>query len=187
MEFRDLLLNDNVTNYKIVDEDIKSFQLLFDNELDNSIPVSIKWEEILLQKSEQKLDCDFCLIEEYDTLIISSKAKESLSSFLSDCNIEFLPCKTESGSFYILNITELIKESIIEESSEFESSEQGTITNITNLVFYFESIENKPIFKIKELPYVTFISDEFEEFCLTHNLTGIDFSEDNPYIAADFI
>jgi hypothetical protein len=187
MEFRDLILNDNTTNYRIVDEDVESFRLLFDNELDNSLPVSAKWEEILLQKSEQRLDCDFCQIEEYDSLIISSKAKESLFSFLAGCNVEYLPCKTENGEYYILNITNLIEGSIMEDMSEFKKSEQGTITNVTNLIFYFESVENKPIFKIKELPYMLFISDEFEEFCLEHNLTGIDFSEDNLYIATDFV
>lgn len=187
MEFRDLLLNDNITYYRVIEEDLELFQLLFDNEFDNFLPALTKWEEISLQKTEQKVDCDFCQIEEFDCILVNEKTKKFLSSFLSFCDIEFLPCKTENGYYYILHITNLIKDSIIEEDSEFEKTEQGSIINVTNLVLEYELVENKPLFKIKELPYIVFMSDDFEEFCMQQGLTGIDFSENNEHIAADYI
>ncbi|GEM_PF-3367198 len=186
MEFRNLLFNDDITLYRISESELNTFSSLFEK-MEDSLSVIDNWRELLLLKSEQKIDSDFSYIEDFDFLLISEKAKDIVASFLLDSHIEYLPCKTETNKYYILNIINLIEDSIIEDVSEFEKTDQGTITNIVNLVFYADETENKPIFKIKELPCVVFISDELEEFCALHNLTGLDFSEDNPFIATDFI
>lgn len=80
--------------------------------------------------------------------MINSGAKELLEPFWGDHDIEYLPCKTEGGIFYLLNITRLIEDSIMEEASEFEKSDGRIINQLTNLVFYFESVEGKHLFKI---------------------------------------
>lgn len=154
MEFRDLIINDNVTSYHVVDKDLEFFQSLFDEKIDQSIFVSDQWFEVLLQKNEQKLDCDFSFLDDFDCILISSRAQKLLSGILNQSHIEYLPCKTEEGIMYIINFTTLLEDTIMEEESEFQRSIGGIITRVTNLIFYCEAVENKTIFKIKELPYV---------------------------------
>jgi len=84
---------------------------------------------------------------------------------------------------YLLNILDIKTSEIIDfDQSEFEYDEEDdTIYMIEKLAFKPEKIQNTHLFKINNNGHyfksATFVSDEFREIVVQHNLIGLKFSE----------
>lgn len=186
MEFNEIIFKDNITEYRIGEKDLDTFSTLYE-EMDQPLPVLNKWQGLILHIAEQKVNSDFSMVEEFDCIVISERAKDALFP-LFDETIELLPCTTELATVYIVNISRLIAKAISEDYSQYTASEKsGIITDVQNLVFYEDKVKNKHFFKIEELPAITFISTTFKDTCMQHQLTGLDFEDRDVIFATDYI
>lgn len=186
MEYKEIIFCDNITEYKVGEDDLEAFGSVFE-EMDQPLPILTKWQGLILHIAEQKVNSDFSIIEEFDCIVISEKAKNVLLP-LFDETIELLPCTTERAEVYLVNATKLIEKAISDEYSHYTATEKnGIITDVQNLVFHEDSVKNKHLFKIEELPSIVFISTTFKETCMQNGLTGLDFEDSDVIFAADYI
>lgn len=109
--------------------------------------------------------------------IFSERAVEVLKEFLED-RAEILPIKYNKGSFYVINITNVIQAVDIDKSKVVRFPSSGRIMKFESIAFFKEKLDNQPIFKISELPRTqVFVSDSFRESVINNNLTGFKFTE----------
>jgi hypothetical protein len=178
----------NITKYRLpCKEEEQSFLELEDKCIDIASSVFEMWKPFILMKSEQKKDTDISEIEETNCIIVNQKTKDAFSPLLEKGEIELLPFLTEIGldKFYLLNIIGLIENALDESETDIEKDRLGVVTNIDYIRFKPEAIEGKSIFKIKELPYVIFVSDKLKNICDKNNITGLSFEEDDIFWCND--
>ncbi|MBE5886450.1 MAG: hypothetical protein E7284_08630 [Lachnospiraceae bacterium] len=91
-------------------------------------------------------------------------------------NAEILPLDCEDGSFYAINVINVI-DCIDYEKSTYKTFRDGKrIMRFTKYVFKHEKIKGVNLFKIKDEPLKRpFVSDEFKQTVEKNNLLGFKF------------
>ncbi|GHV71915.1 hypothetical protein FACS189420_8380 [Bacteroidia bacterium] len=146
---------------------------------DENKTVSEKWEQLVLLKSEQRIDPDFFDIYDCGVLIVSKKASLMLKSFFKEDEIELLPFLNDEDEFFLFRLLKFT-DCLDKESSIFEIFDSGQISDYEFLAFdYDKIISSTPIFKIPELPYTIFVTHAFKYFYDELGLKGIDFDDDS--------
>lgn len=147
------------------EEDSKLFNKLVEEYFEESKSVIELWKEFSLKRGEPKKHPDFFEIENSGILAISEDALGDTRVFFSD-KIELLPIHTDAGLYYVINVLNII-DAFDKEESEFVATPYGQITDYFTIYFHAEKIKGQALFKIPELPYDTFVSGEFLDYCDT--------------------
>lgn len=159
-------------------EDEKIFFIdLVKNYFEESKPVKENWHHIHMLRDEPMKHPDFFEIDGTDVIAISQKAVDSIHSFLND-TLELLPIETDAGRYYALNVLDIV-DCLNKEDSEFVVTKNGVIVNYSLLEFDEEKLGDSAFFKIPELPYCIFISDDIEGLCEENYLQGLVFDTES--------
>ncbi len=107
--------------------------------------------------------------------VFDKKTVEILADLLNN-HAEILPLDCQDGEFYAINITKVL-DCIDYEKSEYKMFRDGKrIMRFKSYVFKKEVVKDKHIFKIIDEPLrKPFVSDEFRQRIIEHQLTGFDF------------
>ncbi|GHT15407.1 hypothetical protein FACS189426_22970 [Bacteroidia bacterium] len=95
---------------------------------DENKTVSEKWEQLVLLKSEQRIDPDFFDIYDCGVLIVSKKASLMLKSFFKEDEIELLPFLNDEDEFFLFRLLKFT-DCLDKESSIFEIFDSGQISD----------------------------------------------------------
>jgi hypothetical protein len=156
-----------------LEEDRAFFHKLIESHFTDLKPASGIWYPIYLQRDFPMKLPDFFEIDNTGIIAISQTALKQLNVFFNN-KIELLPVETDAGKYYVLNVLNFV-DCLDKESSKFSAARNGTIVSYTLLEFSKEKIGNNVIFRIPELPYKTFITDDFQDICEQENLQGLLF------------
>lgn len=159
--------------YFPLEEDKTFFQDLVKNYFEESKTVVEKWRLLYMLRGEPMKHPDFFEIDDTDVIAISQKGVDSLNVFLKE-TIELLPIETDAGRYYALNVLNFV-DCLNKEESVYIATKDGTIVSYSLLEFNQEKLKEHAIFKIPELPYCTFVSDDILEQCEDHYLQGLVF------------
>ena len=137
------------------------------------------WVELVLLKSEQKNDPDFFDLLDLGIAIVNSKVQKILDDIFPDkSDYELFPFLNDEDSYYLFKLNKFT-DCLQKEESIFDALPSGQILTYESLVFNNEMIEKKPIFKIPELPYTSFVTHAFKYYYDEARLKGIDFDDEN--------
>ncbi len=157
------------------EEDAILFNKLVEDYFEESKSVKEIWKEFSLKRGEPKKHPDFFEIGNSGVLAISEEALDYTKEFFTD-KIELLPIHTDAGLYFVINVLNVI-DAFDKEESEFVATPYGQIIDYFTIDFHAEKIEGQALFKIPELPYVTFVSGEFLEYCDTV-YAGLEFDSE---------
>lgn len=152
--------------------------------LDGSYVIGDKWGEVQYNSYQFRKPCD-CTGIGSEIPIFSERAIRALATYL-DSNVELLPLKHPTQSFYAINVLRVI-DALDYEKSEIEHVEghPNFVRNVHRFVFKPEVIKDYSIFKIPEYKRLrVFVTDTFKEAVEANGLKGFTFellwdSEDN--------
>lgn len=166
------------TEFKFAIEEDKNFFLeLVKNYFEESKPAQEHWRILYMVRDEPMKHPDFFEIEHTDVIAISQKAVDDLKDFLQH-KVELLPIETDAGRYYAINVLDIV-DCLNREESDFTATKNGIIVSFSSLEFSKEKLQNHSIFKIPELPYQTFISDDIQELCEEKYLRGLIFNTES--------
>jgi hypothetical protein len=118
---------------------------------------------------------DFSGIASVVPLIVSSKTRDVLSSFVKD-QVEFLPIETEVGDFQALNV--MIVDCLDHSKSKFKRFNDGRIMRVEKYAFKPETLKGLHIFRIpEEVMSRIYVDKAFKEIVEENSLTGLDFNK----------
>lgn len=138
------------------------------------------WEPVYMIRESPKKYTDFFEFYNNDLIAISQKARDRLDPLFGD-KVELLPIETDAGKYYTLNVLNEI-DCLDKDESKFAATPNGTIVSYTTLEFNQQKIGRNIIFKIPELPYTVFVTDEFQDICEENYLKGLLFDPDTNLI-----
>lgn len=159
-----------------------NFDVIFDNDRDFLIddasfagspiegwePLSVTVDEEIRVGDMQSLDGGLP--------VMNQKAIDVLADLLEG-RVQILPLDYKSGEYYILNILNVV-DAINYEKSEVVRFSSGRIMRFEKYDFVAEKVLHEPIFKIPdERRRAPFVTDEFRDRVLAHNLVGFEFTE----------
>ena len=159
-----------------IEDDKIWFEKLVKEYFEESKPVSGVWRTLYMLRGEPMKQADFFSIGESDVIAMSQKALERLAVFLKD-KIELLPVETDAGRYYALNVLNFV-DCLDKQESEYKSTKGGSIVAYSLLEFDEEKLGDNYIFKIPEMPYQTFITDEMQEQIEREQISGLLFDKD---------
>jgi hypothetical protein len=160
-----------------LEEDKTFFHELTENYFEESKEIAKKWRTIYMLRNEPMKHPDFFEIDNTDVIAVSQNAADNLGPLLNRA-IELLPIDTDAGRYYALNILNFV-DCLNKEESDFVATKDGIIVSYSSLEFNQEKIGNNVIFKIPELPYQIFISDDIQEQCEEEGLQGLLFDTES--------
>jgi len=164
----------NFTEFSFpLEEDQNFFRQLVKESFDEAKPLSSKWRPLHLLRGEPRKHPDFFEIDDTGVIAVSSKSLHFLRDFLN-AKIETLPIETDAGRYYALNVLNFV-DCLNKRDSDCVATKEGLIVNYSLLEFDPEKLGHHSIFKIPELPYQTFVSDDIQEQCEEENLQGLLF------------
>lgn len=176
MEIWNILTETQHTQFDFLfKEDKAQLANLVENYIDLSLPVGDKWQSPFMLSSEPMKHPDFFEIEGTGVIAASQKAVDALKEYLSN-KVELLPIETDLGKCYAINVVNFV-DCLNKKKSVFTATKTGAIASYTLLEFDEEKIGNNAIFKIPELPYLTFITDDIQSVCEEEYLKGLEFDE----------
>ncbi|GAA4737608.1 imm11 family protein [Flavisolibacter ginsenosidimutans] len=162
------------TEFHFLEEKDRSFfQETVTNCFEKLNSVMSSWRPLYMFRGEPKKHPDFFEIDATSVIAISQKAVDRLKQFLEK-DIELLPLETDAGRYYVLNVMNIV-DCLNKNESVYTSTNNGLIAAYTSLEFIQEKIADNVIFKIPELPYHTFITDEIQDRCETEKVKGLMF------------
>ncbi len=159
--------------YFPIQEEKEFFHGLVKNYFEESKPVLKMWHTLCILRGEPMKHPDFFEIDGTDVIAISQRAVDSFKVFLSK-TIELLPLETDSGRYYALNVLNFV-DCLNREESKYVATQSGMILSYTLLEFNEAKLGDNTIFKIPELPYHTFITDNIQDECEKNYLRGLVF------------
>ena len=110
------------------------------------------------------------------SITISQKAYLALSSILDNHpNLEILPCESEDGPFYLLNIWNEVD--CFDRVNSIYTPDNGNpdfIGTIKSYSLHAQEIQQNHIFRIPEAMSAIFVSDLFVKLVHENNLIGLD-------------
>ena len=159
--------------YFPIKEDKIYFHELVKNYFEETKSVLDKWRLLYMLRGEPLKHPDFFEIDGTDIIAISQKAVNSLNSYLNN-KIELLPIETDAGKYYAINVLNIV-DCLSQEKSVYIATINGHIVSYSLLEFNEEKLENYSFFKIPEMPYKIFISDDIQERCEDDYLCGLSF------------
>lgn len=154
-----------------LEDDKAFFQDLAKSHFEESKTALHLWRPLYMLRSEPMKHPDFFEIDGTDVIAISQKSADSIHAF-SNHSVELLPIETDAGRYYALNILGFL-DCLNKEESVFVAAKNGAIVSYSLLEFNEEALGHNVIFKIPELPYFTFISDDFVEQYEDNHLKGL--------------
>jgi hypothetical protein len=108
--------------------------------------------------------------------ILSKRAIECLSTIMKG-SVEILPLSHPEYDLYAVNVLNVI-DAIDYKNAEEKRLSSGHFVGFNKYAFHFERVQNQHIFKIPETVKLdVFVSDEFRDTVLRHNLVGFRFIE----------
>jgi len=106
--------------------------------------------------------------------ILSEKALKQLVALIQD-EVEILPTIFDEGNFFIINILGVL-DCIDYDKSEYKTFSSGRIMRFEKFEFIEKAIQNKHIFRLKDLPLsYPYVSDQFKNIVEKNNLQGFKF------------
>ncbi|MEO6329420.1 MAG: DUF1629 domain-containing protein [Ginsengibacter sp.] len=161
------------TFYFPLQEDKVFFHEIVKNYFEKSKKAEQNWRPLYMLRGEPMKHPDFFEIDNTDIVAISQKAVDSLLPFLNK-QIELLQIETDAGRYYALNVLNFV-DCLDQEKSVYTATKDGTIVSYSSLEFDKSKLGSNAIFKISQLPYMTFCSDDIQEQCEELNLPGLVF------------
>jgi len=158
------------------EEDKNSFHKLTQDYFEKSILISQEWRTLYMQRGIPKKNTDFFEIDNSGIFAASQNAFNVLSNFFDE-KVEALLIETDSGKFYALNVINVI-DCIDSKTSKYNSTVNGQIVSYSLIDFDLEKLGESQIFKVPQMPYHIFISDEIYEVYETKNLRGLSFDSE---------
>ncbi|MEO6231101.1 MAG: DUF1629 domain-containing protein [Ferruginibacter sp.] len=149
------------------------FDFLVKNYFEASKLIAQNWRPLNMIRNEPKKHPDFFEIGSSDVIAISKAAVDTLKDSLND-NVELLEIETDAGKYYAMNILNFV-DCLNKEESKYEATKGGTIVKYSLLVFDEEKLRENKIFKVPEMPFCTFVTDEIRETCEEKYLRGLFF------------
>lgn len=146
------------------------FVRIVDEKITNGISAADEWDEFIVLQKEPQKSVDFYDIEDFGLCILNQKSYDLISSLLND-TIEVLKLKSDVEDFYLLNVIEETN-CFNKEESDVDFLNSGVVMEYRVLSFIPQKIRC-PIFRIPELPYTVFVTDEILQIYLVHQLTGL--------------
>ena len=172
-----LTLDSSYTNYSFLS---KKEEEKFENSIliqfNNGNLIAPFWSSLYLRRMEPKKHPDFFEIADSGIIAISQRAVTFLETELKGA-VELLPIETDAGRFYAMNILKVV-DCLNRNESKYESTKGGTIVSYSLLEFDKNKIGENQIFKIPEMPYCVFITNDFWKSCRDKNLRGLLFDTD---------
>lgn len=108
--------------------------------------------------------------------VVSEKAWQILSAYIKN-EVEALPLITKTGSYFALNVLDIV-DGLDKEKSEISYRSSGRVSRVFKYVFHEEKIKGKYMFKIPETKGLeVYVSEEFKKLIEENNLKGLDFSK----------
>jgi hypothetical protein len=104
----------------------------------------------------------------------SGRAIDCLRDFLEP-NGEILPLRPKNGDFFAYNLTTVADVLDLRKSELKWTSNRYSVIDISRYEFYKEKIGDLSIFRIREYPAGTFVTDKFVSRVVEHGLNGFDF------------
>ena len=95
--------------------------------------------------------------------------------------IELLPIETDAGWYYAVNVLNYV-DCLDKEKSVYEATENNIIVDYSILEFNEDKLRDHAIFKIPQLPYCIFISDDIQDQCEENYLRGLAFDTESNLI-----
>jgi hypothetical protein len=161
----------------VLEGDKAFFQGLVKDYFDESKPVSAAWRPLYMRRDEPMKHPDFFEVDGTDVLAASERAVDCLKDFLN-AKTELLPIRTDAGPYYVLNVLNFV-DCLDRKASAYTATPDGTIVSYSELEFDEEKLEGHGLFKIPQLPYVTFISSDIQEQCEQDGLEGLVFDTES--------
>lgn len=107
----------------------------------------------------------------------SKRACDVLKEFLEP-NGELLPLNSERGEYYFFNITSVVDALDVENSiCHFWQEPPSTALEIDHFEFHEEKLKVPPIFRLREYPQGTIVTDEFVKRVKDYGLNGFEFQK----------
>ena len=159
--------------YFPIEEDKILFHELVKKYFEDSKTVSENWRPLFMLRGEPLKHPDFFSIDDTGVIAISQLAVDNLQEFFNDA-VELLPLETDIGKYYAMNVLNYV-DCLNNTESKYEATKGGFIVNYSLLEFDEEKLGENYIFKIPEMPYQIFITDDIQEQCETENLNGLFF------------
>lgn len=165
--------------YFLVDSEEKTFKEIAKTYFSTGKPVGKNWQVPLILKENEKYYYDFFHIKDRiendifdmnededenlleDVVCVTQRVYDELQPILKD-EVEFLPMKSDDGTYYVMNIINII-DCLDKESSKCNMTPNGLIVNYEELVFDTKKLEGQHIFRIPELPFLIFVTDALRE------------------------
>ena len=170
----------NYSSFFLPEKDGNNHFTQFVNEFDNKEQhKDKKWEPLVLLKQEQRIDPDFFDLYDSGSILVSSKGKSLLEIFLNKGSYEFFSFLNDEDDFFLFNLKKEINDCLIKEKSIFTTLPTRQITEFEYLFFDPKIVEREVIFRVPELPYSIFVSDEFEYEYNSLGLKGLNFDRSN--------
>ena len=134
-----------------------------------------KWRPLLVELIQHKgAELGNFLNLSPGILVCDQVALEIIEPLIS-ASVEVLPLQCESGSFWAINVTNIV-DCLDRSSSEFEYLASGNLKRISRYVFKSNCVENEPIFKIPERRgKEIFVLDDFKQLVESNGLKGLTF------------
>lgn len=139
----------------------------------NGKPISQEWIPLQIEELDKNAKIyDYCKMANIP--ILSEKAVHTLRDFLEG-KVEILPCEHDTGTYYAINIINVI-DCIDYEKADIDQTK--VVPEITKYAFIQSLLEGEKIFKIPQYKVTKiYVTDEFRKRVLESNLTGFEFIE----------
>lgn len=160
------------------ENEIEIFATRLEEISDENKSILNDWEPLVLLKEEQQIDPDFFDLYDTGSLIVSLEGAATIMLSLPEEDYELLPFLNDEKKYFLFNLIRST-DCLDKNNSIYNSFENGVISDYDGLMFDYDKMIEKPIFKIPELPYTLFVTHVFEYLCNMENLKGINFSDDN--------
>ena len=108
--------------------------------------------------------------------VFNQKAYKTLSKLIPKNTVEYLPVKADSETYYVVNPLVLYDDVLNLKKSKIKHFPDGRVMDITKYVLLPKPTLS-PIFKISQLPTLSFVTKEFVDLVTRNGLTGANFVE----------
>lgn len=149
-----------------------------DKAIEGSQDFSKKWEPLVLLKDQQRIDPDFLDFFDSDGIIVSEDAAATILMIAPQDDFMLLPFLNDEKQYFLFYLKKTT-DCLNKETSEYNTFDNGLISDYQSISFKSDIIRDIPIFKIPELPYKIFVTNIFQYFYGITDLKGLNFDDDN--------